>query len=227
MKYAVITTLAVALGIFTAQAAVYTDTIDAGGGDMDITQVEVTHDAANINFVLTLDGTSIGLDTSKHIGVAFDTVAGGDTGANAWDYQPYMSAGMDYFSAGWTDGADYLQLNTYSEALGGWPEWDNGANDTWAEWTEPAIAGNTISFSVSRAVLGVTGAADSFDFDVYTFWSGGTWTADGLGATVGGSGSYNSTVNGINTYAIPEPATFVLMLMSGGGLVAFRRYLKR
>lgn len=226
MKRVVITALAVAFGAFTAQATMYTDIIE-NGGDMDITQVEVTHDATHINFVMTLDGTTIGLDSSKHFGVAFDTVAGGDTAANAWDWQPLMSSGMDYFSAAWSDGAGYLEMNTYSEALGGWPEWDNGGNDTWAEWTEPALAGNTISFSVSRATLGVTGASDSFDFDVYTFWAGGTWTADALGSTVAGSAYYDSTVEGVNTYVIPEPATFMLLLMSGGGLAVFRRYRKR
>lgn len=226
MKY-VTTAIALVLGVVTSQASLYTDTVDAGGGGMDITQVEVTHDALNINFAITFDGTDIGLDTQKQIGILFDTAAtvGAETTANAWNSSHYMSGGMDFYSGAWNDGAGNFEMNTYSAALGGWPEWSSGDN-TWAEWTSSSMVGNTINLSVSRATLGVTGATDEFDFDVVTSWSSGSWTQDGLGSTIGGSGSFDSSVNGVNTYAIPEPASLVMVLMSGGGMLFIRRRFK-
>jgi hypothetical protein len=228
MRNTTITAIIVMLGVLSAQAVTYTDSVGDdkwGNSSMDITQVEVTHDALDINFQITLgDGVAFAADDFARFGLGIDSVLGGATTADAWNDKIIMSSGMDYWSAGWTDAGSGTGLNTYDASIDGWPEWENGGDgSTWVEWTAPVLSGNDITFSISRAALGVTGATDSFDFDVYTFWNDGSAEdALGLSTTMPDNWQYDSVAN-VNTYVIPEPASIVMLLVSGGGLVAFRR----
>ena len=225
MSKAAITAIVLVLGGVTSQAATYSDASGDtrwGNALMDIIQVEVTHDVANINFDLTLgDAGSFWANEFAGFSLGIDSVAGGDTANNAWGSTYYMSSGMDFFSGG-GGGAGAPYLNTYSAALGGWPEWVSGDN-TWVEWTEPGISGNVISFSISRAALGLTSPTASFDFDVYTQWSSGD-IEDALGSSTQiTANGYDSGAN-INTYVIPEPASVVMTLVGAGALFASRRF---
>jgi hypothetical protein len=227
VKKTVIIVGAMALCLISTHAMFYTDiTLDAAGvDDMDITTVEVTNDAVSVNFAMTFNASTIGLNAGKSISIHFDTKAGGETTGNAWNTTNFMSDGMDFFTGSFSNGAGAFEANTYSADLGGWPEWQNAANDTWVEWTAPIMAGNTLSLSVSRASLGLLVDGESFDFDVLTFWDG--WTQDSLGAATDIGGNLYDTAGTLNTYtlvAVPEPASStVLMALMAGAMLVVRR----
>lgn len=224
-KKPLIITIAVMLTAVSAQAVTFTDTVGdtrSGNALMDITQVEVTHDASSIHFGITLsDGAAFWSNAFTGFSVGFDTVAGGDTANNAWSNTWFMSSGMDFFSGGFPDSGSGAGVNTYSAALGGWPEWQSGDN-TWVEFDTPVISGDTISFSVSRASLGLTSSTASFDFDVYTHWSSGD-IADALGSSAQILANGYDSGSNVNTYAVPEPASAAMILSMAAVFLAFAK----
>jgi hypothetical protein len=181
VKNTILIVLAVILGSISAQAIIYTDAIDEAPDEFDITQVEVTNDATNLYFMITLATVGLASDEWARFGFGIDSVTNGATTADAWNDKIIMSSGMDFWGGGWTvQGTNSSGLNVYDASLGGWPEWENGGDgSTWVYYWGPEFSSNTISFGVSLATLGLS-AGDSFDFDVYTFWNDG-YPSDALG----------------------------------------------
>ena len=188
-------------------AAVYLDplgdTSEVSGHYMDIDSVEVSNDDQYLYFAIRVgDNAAFSLDPYARYMVAFDTVPGGDSDANAWHNSVTMP-GMDYFGGGWT-GND-PGINFYSAALGGWPEWLNNGNNTWIYFYNSTMDADGIQFQVDFGLLALQ-VGDSFAFDVYTGWDGKTATDalglnDGTPTQLDGNTAYDSSTN-VLTYTI-------------------------
>lgn len=195
------------------EAVVYTDplgdTSEVSGHHMDIESVEVINDEAFLYFTLRVgDNAGFPMDTYARYMVAFDTVPGGESSANAWHNLVTMP-GMDYFGGGWT--GDDSGINFYSAALGGWPEWLNNGNDTWIYFSPSTMNEDGIQFHVDFGSLALQ-VGDTFAFDVYTGWDGKTATdalglSDGTATQLDGSTPYDSSTN-VLTYTITLAETW-------------------
>lgn len=220
------------LGGLSAQATVYTDplgdTLTASGHYMDIASVEVTNDASTL-FINVNVGDNLGFaaDSFARLMIGFDTGAGGSSAANAWSDQITMP-GMDFFGGG--SGAG---INFYSNALGGWPEWQNaGIGSTWVEFWNPTIDANGIQFGVSLATLGL-GVGETVLFDVYTAWDNPGHAIDAAGLNNGTSTQsswttlpYDSGSNVLSYTVVPEPSTYALLLGCFAGVLMLMRRRK-
>ena len=249
MKTPLIYTVAVAifaLGsvVFGAEGATspYTDavgdidaSITTGGGTLDITGMEVSNTATDINFKLTVNGNVSTTDWGKFmIGIGSYNAPLGEVTGNGWNrpinlqYTPDAfptPAGMDYWIGSWVDSGGGSQLYT----------WDGAA------WTGPAAltsfsftpgATSDINYSVSLASLGLV-AGDQFTFDAYS--SGGTTPDSAVDALANPNvaittwaGPYTSKPvtfggGGLNSYTvvpIPEPTTGVMLGLASLAITA-------
>jgi hypothetical protein len=174
-----------------------------GGGDnfsgfthLDIASVEVTNDASDITFTITLNGniaSAGGVDWGKYM-VGIDSLDSdpGDSGpgGNPWGPRPIiMPDGMDYWIGSWADGGGGHQVWNYNDTTPG--TWANPAGNEPVDLSN-AAAGK-ISFTASLAELGLD-MGDGFFFDVYSSGGGG-----GDGAIVRGY------------IVVPEPMTLGLV----------------
>lgn len=182
------------------------DTAEVEGHRMDIVAVSVTDDASRLHFHIEVaDNAGFAADTYARFMVAFDTVEGGNSVANAWHDKVSMP-GMDFFGGGWTDAGSGAGMNFYSSALGGWPEWQNGGDgSTWIVWEEVTLDATGIRFGIDLAALGLE-PGNSFSFDVTVGWDGGTAVdaiglSDGTPTQLTGSTPYNSGTN-VLTYTV-------------------------
>ena len=131
---------------------------------LDITGMEITNNATDIFFTLSVRATNINTpDWGKYL-IAIDSVPGGATNGNGWNRPINMSSGMDYWIGSWVDAATGSQLFKY-----------NGTAWVQQSQTTPTIASNSITFQTSLASLGLS-PGNTFKFDAYT--SGGN-TPDG------------------------------------------------
>ena len=216
----------------SAWADVYTDSsgdidagISSGNGTLDILSVEVTHNATDVMFSLTLGGDVSTTDWGKFmIGIA-----GGGTGTtsgNGWSRPINLDSpigGMDFWIGSWVDGGGGAQLWSYNGAT-----WDL---DTMSGWSFTGGAQSTLDYSVPLATLGL-GEGDSFYFDVYSSGGGATDTAiDALSNPNVSVTSWNQTytsygLTGLSSYdipAIPEPATLSLIALGALSALGLRR----
>jgi hypothetical protein len=223
-----------AVGLFAltshqARAVTYNDTVgDLGGGAtatiLDITSVEVTHDATDIQFKINLAGDPTVTDWGKYL-IGIDSVPGGDPAGDAWARPIGMSmpTGMDYF-------------------VGSWADWGNGAeiyNWTGAAWSLQSATylpnpdnltfskdSSSVTIKFAYAGLGLS----TFHFDVYTTGGGGSDSAiDSLAnpaVTIAGWSDYYNSGALTDVYTIPEPSTLVLVGL-GGLLLMCRKFFRR
>ena len=246
---------AIACTVFAAQGTTspYSDPagdIDPGiasaGGTADLLGMEVTNDATNINFKLTVNGNvnpgTGGVDWAKFmIGIATGKTDGTQTG-NGWgrpinlstDNDPFAPqiVGMNYWIGSWVDGGS-----------GGSQLW----NYTGTAWSGPGALGSfsftsgatsEISYSVPLASLNLA-PGDTFYFDAYSSGGGGGDSAiDSLAnpnvSITGWGGPYTSFLTsaggpGLNSYtvAVPEPSTIVLASFGVVGVAVVRRLSQR
>jgi hypothetical protein len=206
--------------------------ISTGNGTLDITGMEVTNTATDINFKLTVNGDVSTTDWGKFmIGIASYKNAGTISG-NGWGRPINMSVtptgagspiGMDYWIGSWVDGGGGAQLWSYDGAA----------------WTGPGSLGSfsftpgatsEVNYSVPMATLGLAGG-DSFSFDAYSSGGGGGDTAiDALSnpnvSVTSWGQSYTSqplafSGPGLNSYtitAVPEPATMAAFGVVGAAV---------
>lgn len=136
--------LAVLIAV-SAWADVFNDStgdIDAGlsngAGTLDILSVEVTHDATDVMFSLTVGGDVSTTDWGKFmIGIA--TGGTGSTTDNGWGRPITLDSpigGMDFWIGSWVDGGGGAQLWSYNGAT-----WDLDTMGSYsackAPWTTP------------------------------------------------------------------------------------------
>jgi hypothetical protein len=176
-----------------ASAAIYNDSVgeQAGSGDseVDIRNVEVTNNATNINFKITLVGDIAAANFGNyHIG--FDTVPGGKTTTGvAWGNPFGMSSGMDYWLGSWVNFGGGSELHQYT---------GDGTNNNWG----PTIPGTTVTLDQFSTTISIPLAAMALvdgsviKFDVYSTYG-----------SPGGQSAYDASSNPNLTVAAPWNGT--------------------
>lgn len=222
--------LAVSAGadIITDQTGDIDAGLSTGNGTLDIISMEVTHNATDLMFSLTLNGNISTTDWGKFmIGIA--TGGTGTTTGNGWGRPINLNSpigGMDFWIGSWVDSGGGAQLWSYSGAT----------------WTGPAALGSytmtpgaqsVLAYTVALATLGL-GNGDTLYFDAYASGGGGTDTAiDALSnpnvsvtswdqtytSTNGGTGLSSYTISS----SIPEPATMSLIGLGALSVLGLRR----
>jgi hypothetical protein len=228
-----------------------------GDNSADIANVVVNNDSSNIYFTITMDpyaniSTSGDYYADYEVGIQMNGGAGGQQAINA-TYgtgvpaagNPYgsavgISSGENYFIGSYLDGPSYsggAQLYSYDSGTG----WSQiGATAPITEVSSNDGSGSppsgSISFEFPLASLGLS-VGSSFNFDVWTSYSGGQGAYDALDQTGAMStaeptapysgGSYDSATATGSVFSstvytvVPEPAS--LALLGGAGLLMLRR----
>lgn len=212
-----------------AKADIYSDSAfdtftSAGGGILDILQVEVTNDLTSINFTIDVLGDVDSTDWGKYM-VGIQTGAGGDTGANGngWGRPISLTGGMNSWIGSWVDSGNAFQ--TWQYGGGSWTK--TGGVGTFSGG--PAIpglviskAGNQVFITATLASLGIT-PGQTIVFDVYTSGGGGGDSAIDSLANPGTAASDWGTPysgGGVEYRVVPTPGVAALGLF---GLAAAGR----
>jgi hypothetical protein len=230
MKKTILSTAAViaVLGGSQLGATTFGDAIgDQGAGNtdgiMDITSVEVTHTATDIQFKINLNGNPTVTDWGKYC-IGIDSVPGGDPVGDGWNRPIGMNSpsGMDWWVGSWVDGGNGAELRPWSGASWGLQSATYGANPD-----NLSIFKDASSVTIKFAYAGV--GLSTFAFDVYTTGGGGGDGAiDALGnpgITIANWGDYYNSGSLVNTYTVPEPATYAFVGL--GGLILLQRVFRR
>ncbi|MGD9613227.1 MAG: PEP-CTERM sorting domain-containing protein [Kiritimatiellia bacterium] len=214
----------------SASAAIYGDSsgeIDAGisngSGTLDILSMEVTHNATDLMFSLTLNGDISTTDWGNFmIGIA--TGGTGTTTGNGWGRPINLDSpigGMDFWIGSWVNTGGGAQLWSYDGAA-----WNNGAVGS---YTLTPGAQSVLDYMVPLATLGLA-SGDTFYFDAYSSGGGGTDSAvDALSnpnvSITAWDQTYTSSTSGggLSSYAIPEPATLALLGLGALSVLGLRR----
>ena len=194
--------------------------ISNGGGTLDIVSMEVTHNATDLMFTLTVNGNITTTDWGNFmIGIA--TGGSGTTTGNGWSRPINLDSpisGMDFWIGSWVNAGGGSQLWSYNGAT-----WDGPG--ALGNYTMTPGAQSTLSYTVALATLGL-GNGDTFYFDAYSTGGGGSDSAvDALSnpniSITSWSEVYTSSLggDGLSSYTIPEPAT--MSLLGLGALAAF------
>lgn len=151
---------------FSAQARVYSDAssdlFDNGFANLDITSVEVTNDASNLTFTVTVRGFS---DWTKYlIGIRTAVAASSSTTGNLWGRNNTYAEGINFQIASWVDNGGGVGFSQY--ASNAWASTSGASIDL------TQIVSNKVSWTVSLASLGLS-LGDTFKFDVGTTGGGG------------------------------------------------------
>ena len=156
-----------------AQLTNYTDAIGdvftgAGGGILDITAVEVSNDASDVIFKISLNGP-LTTDWGKYL-IGIYTTPGGDTNGNGWGRPIKMASGMNYWVGSWVDSGNGAEVYSYG---GAW----SLVNATYGTPGGLSISKSgssaTIRYPFASLGLSTNGGNNIFEFDVYTSGGGG------------------------------------------------------
>lgn len=223
--------LLVGLLSISARADTYNDStadidasISTGGGTLDIVSMEVTHNATDLMFTLTVNGNITTTDWGNFmIGIA--TGGSGTTSSDGWARPINMNSpigGMDYWIGSWVNSGGGSQLWSYNGASWSGPT-------ALGSYTMTPGAQSTLSYTVALATLGLANG-DTFYFDAYSSGGGSSDSAvDALSnpniSITGWSEVYTSSLggDGISSYTIPEPATMSLLGLGALAAFGFRR----
>jgi hypothetical protein len=150
----------------SAHSRVYSDAssdlFDNGFANLDITSVEVTNDASNLTFTVTVRGFS---DWTKYlIGIRTAVAASSSTTGNLWGRNNTYAEGINFQIASWVNGGGGFGFSQY-------------VSNAWASTSGASIdlnqtSSNKVSWTVSLASLGLA-LGDTFKFDVGTTGDGG------------------------------------------------------
>jgi hypothetical protein len=252
MKNTLLTVTAAALFVLPAnlQAAQgtnspYTDAVgdistnvSSASGTLDILGMEVTNNATDITFTLSVNGNITTTDWGNFmIGISTGSTASTNT-CNGWARPIQLNSpvgGMDYWVGSWVNGTNNVfnraQLWTYSPGAGG---------GTGGNWSGPAPlvgyglapgATSTITYALSLASLGLA-INDVFYFDAYSTGGGPDDSAvdalanPSVSITSWGQTYTSSTTGdgglGLNSYqVVPEPSTVTLLVLSALGVAGY------
>ncbi len=227
--------LAIALPA-SVSATVYLDSTGdlhdgTGGGanftgfpHLDIASVEITNDATDIMFTITLVGDPVATDWGKYL-VGIDSGPGGDTGGNGWGRPISMASGMDYWIGSWVDAGNGAEIYSWNGA-----SWDldhatyNAPPDN--EVAAPTKNPTSLTLGAPLTSLGLN-IGDSFTFDVFASGGGGGDGAiDALSdpsASVTDWGDSYSSSSTLTYMVVPEPGAVTLGLLGTLGLLVRRR----
>ena len=184
---------AIVLWTAAARADVYGDTVgdNAGPSYVDIGSVEVTNDATNISFKITLVG-DISIPNSTDFGnyhIGFDVAPGGKTTPGvAWG-NPFGLNGMDYWVGSWVNFGGGAELHQYT---------GDGTSNSWGA----TIPGTTVTLSQFSTTLTIPLANLGLSHgNVVTF---DAWSTFG---TPGGQSAYDASSNPALAVADPWNGT--------------------
>ena len=225
----------------------YTDAagdIDPGianaGGTLDILGMEVTNNATDITFTLSLNGNISTTDWGNFmIGISTGSTAITNTG-NGWVRPIQLNSpvgGMDYWIGSWVNTSTSSNTNTgiVTTNFGGAQLWTYGTNwsgpATLAGYSFAAGATSSITYTATLASLGLA-VNDTFYFDAYSSGGGGTDSAvDALANPNVSITAWNQTYTssttgsggpGLNSYqVVPEPSTVALLALSALGVAGY------
>ncbi len=199
--------------------------IATGGGTLDILGMEVTNNATDITFTLTLNGNISTTDWGNFmIGISTGSTTNLNTG-NGWVRPIQLNSpvgGMDYWVGSWVNSGGGSQLWSYDGA-----SWTN--NGALPGFSFLAGSNSTITYTATLASLGLA-INDTFYFDAYSSGGGGGDSAvDALAnpnvSITSWGGPYTSEVNpgtGLNSYqVVPEPSTYALLTLSAMGVAGY------
>ncbi len=223
----VLALLAVAGLASVASATTYTDAqnelFDNNFGHLDITSVDVTHDANFVTFTINVRASLDDTNWGKYC-IGIDTGAPGGTSANGWARNvSWGGAGIDWFAGTWADdgGSNFgAELRSAANVVPAAPDY--------ATWLSnfPGTGSSTGTqqvFSISRATLGLTGN-DTFSFDIFSSGGGGSDPGvDHLSRSDAATPGWgDQSVSGqFLSYTIPTPGAAAVLGL--GGLLAARR----
>ncbi len=199
--------------------------INTGTGTLDILGMEVSNNATDITFTLTLNGNIGSTDWGKFmIGIA--TGGTGTTTGNGWNRPINLSSpigGMDYWIGSWVDTTTGSQLFSYNGAAWTGPS-------SLAGFSLAAGASSTISYTLTLSSLGLA-PNDVFYFDAYSSGGGADSAIDALAnpnvsVTDWGQTYTSSTTGtggvGLNSYqVVPEPTTYALLALGALGMAGY------
>jgi len=198
-----------------------------GGGTLDILGMEVTNNATDITFTLTLNGNISSTNWGTFVIGIGNTNSLGTTTGNAWGRPINLvrpdAGGMTHWIGSWVNFGGGSQLWSYNGSWSG-PE-------ALAGYSFGAGTNSTITYTATLASLGLA-INDTFYFDAYSTGGGGSdsavdslanpnvsitsWSQTYTSSTVGSGGL------GLNSYqVVPEPSTYALLALSGAGLVGY------
>jgi hypothetical protein len=198
--------------------------IATGNGTLDILGMEVTNNATDITFKLTVNGNVNTTDWGKFlIGISTGSTTNVNTG-NGWNRPINLNSpigGMDYWIGSWVDGGGAAQFFSYNGTV-----W-SGASSLSAF----SFAGSTLTYTATLASLGLA-INDVFYFDAYSSGGGpGDGAIDALAnpnvSITDWGQSYTSSTTGssgpgLNSYqVVPEPSTVALLALSALGVAGY------
>ena len=219
--------------------------ISTGNGTLDILGMEVSNNATDITFTLTVNGNISTTDWGKFmVGIATGKTDGTLTG-NGWDRPINLSydndpfavqvLGMNHWIGSWVDTGGGAQFYTYNS---GTLLWEGPAALT--NFSLSAGATSEINMSLSLVSMSLL-PGDVIYFDAYSSGGGdGDSAIDALAnpnvSITDWAGPYTSYATaaggpGLNSYtvAVPEPSTYALLTLGAlalGGYAARRRARK-
>jgi uncharacterized protein (TIGR03382 family) len=220
MRTALALALVAGLASVASAQATYTDSqnelFNNGFGHLDITSVNVSHDANNITFVINVRDSLDASDWGKYC-LGIDTGAVGGNAGNGWGRNISWGTGqgIDCWVGSWVDSGGGAELRNPLNLIGA--TYNNDFQGSVSD------GGTVRTIVLSRAALGLTGN-DTFRFDVVsTAGGGGDPGVDHLSRSDMATSDWGvqSTAGQFLTYTIPTPGA--LALVGLGGLVAARR----
>ena len=199
-----------------AHAGIYNDAtgdlFDNSMPNLDIQSVQVTDNGSNITFSVT----TVGFQNWTKYMIFIDSDPTGGTSSNAWSRPVDLSgAAIEHFIGGWVDqGSNNSQNVTFRN--GGW-DWGN------YETFSSSISGNTVSYTVSLASLGLA-AGQTVYFDVATSGGGNDPGVDHLSRSTPATPGWGtaSTAGAFLSYQV-SPAPGAVALLGLAGLAGTRR----
>ena len=217
----------------SASAAIYTDTagdidagISSGNGTLDILSMEVTHNATDLMFSLTVNGNVTTTDWGNFM-IGISAGGTGTATGNGWARPINLDSSttdMDYWIGSWVNAGGGSQLWSYNGA-----SWDGPG--ALGSYSFTAGATSQIDYTVPLASLGL-GSGDTIYFDAYSSGGGASDSAvDALSnpnvSITSWSQTYTSdSGTGLSSYtitAIPEPATMSLIGLGALSVLGLRR----
>lgn len=215
--------LCIFLLVFSAQAQ-WTSVTDSSGdidpgittanGTLDIVKLEVGDTASDVILKLTVNGAVPTTDWAKYmIGIANQKTAGTPTG-NGWGRPINLNAGvtngvtngMTHWIGSWVDGGGGAQLWTFNGTS--WSESfaTYNTNSPFPAFSISSGAQSTISYTISKASLGVANG-DTILLDAYASGGGGGDSAiDALAnpgvSVTGWGGPYTSSGTNLVSYTL-------------------------
>jgi hypothetical protein len=212
--------------LYTDAAGDINPGIATAGGTLDILSLEITNNASDIVFKLTVNGSVNATDWGKFmIGMAQGGAAASN--GNGWGRPINMDSpngGMTRWIGSWVDGGGGAENRVFSG--GSWSLAGATYNSNFGGF---AFAGNEITYTMSLSSLGLN-FGDTFYFDAYSSGGGGGDSAIDALANPNQSVSswgdtYTSTGTNLFSYTV-VPAPAALAVLGAFGLVRGRRSRK-